>query len=373
MGRSQRKKTIFVTKARVPNVDDFCEDVKEIFKTRQFTNDGVYVKRLEKELVSFLSVSHLSLCSNGTLALILAIKAAGLSGKKVITTPFTYVATLSALLWENCIPVFADIEPDTLCISPKSIKEKITEDVSGVLAVHVYGNICNVGEIETICQQNNLTSIYDCAHGFGSKYMGKSLLEYGDFSVCSFHATKNFHTAEGGCVVSHDEAHHKIINLMRSFGHLGDNHLLSGINAKLSELHAALGLNLLPLIPEAIEDNKRCHNLYDQFLSFNFFKKISLRPLLDYNYAYYPVVFDSEELLLKVIDKLNQQQVFPRRYFYPSLNTLSYLPETSENQLCPVAESVAPRVLCLPQFADLAENDIKMICKTVNAVASMEN
>jgi dTDP-4-amino-4,6-dideoxygalactose transaminase len=339
-------------------MSEFAAYLAQILSLRHFTNHGPFVERLEAALKTRLSVPHLALCANGTLALQIALRAAGLAGKKVITTPFSYVATVSALLWEGCTPVFADIDEETLCLSPRAVSEKITPDVVGILPVHIYGNACDLDAFDTLTKEAHATLIYDGAQCFGSAYNGRSLLDYGDYATCSFHATKVFHTAEGGCVVAHTPEAVEAITLLRAFGHRGDAHYRLGINAKLSELHAALGLALLGGVEENIAARGKIRAVYDALLPSRGLRRPVLKKGLEYNHAYYPVIFDDEKTLLRAVERLNAENIFPRRYFYPALNTLPYLEEA---QACPVAESVSRRILCLPLYPGLEVASVERI------------
>lgn len=358
---------IFVTKSFLPPKEEFYRYIDEIFDSRILTNQGKFVGELERRLGESLNLSHVLACSNGTLALMLALRLAGLSGKKVITTPFTYVATLSAIMWEGCTPVFADIDAETLCMSPESLREcmKRYPDAKGVMPVHVFGNVCDVEAIEAICREFGLLCIYDACHAFGSSYKGRSALDYGDYSVCSFHATKLFHTVEGGCLVVHGDQDAHQARLLRAFGHLGDDHFCLGFNAKLSEIHAAMGLALLPQLQAVIDARRTASLLYDSLLLPDMFARPVLSQNLEYNYAYYPVLLDSEETLLALKQDLARQQIFTRRYFYPSLTTLPYLPDVSREP-CPVTEDVALRVLCLPLSTELEKQEIVRITDAAN-------
>lgn len=357
------KDSIYVTKTRLPLREEFFRQLSAIFKTAWLTNDGECVRTLEHRLQDYLGVSHLLTCNNGTTALMLAIHCAGLAHKKIAITPYTYVATLSALLWMGCTPVFIDIDPETLCLSPELLRQTLQEqpDIAGVLPVHVYGFACDTDSLESICREHGVTLIYDAAQAFGSSYNGKSLLEYGDYSICSFHATKLFHTAEGGCVVSHSDEAHKALSLARAFGHIGDTHYTLGINAKMSELHAALGLTILPGTQEETVKRQNLHKIYDKALeSANLTKPRIQHKTFTWNHSYYPVLLPDETTLLRVMRCLAEQNIYPRRYFYPSLNTLEYLrPEWRVS--CPVSENAAARVLCLPAYGDLSPDIVEAI------------
>lgn len=347
-------KAIHVTESFLPPQKEFLRYVDDIFSSHHLTNQGPYIKKLERDLKEYLGVPQLATCANGTLALQLALRLLNLNGKKIVTTPFTYVATLSSLLWENCQPIFADIDSETLCLDPRSVKRalKVHPDTAGIMPVHVFGNACDVAEFADIAKEYNLQIIYDAAHAFGSRLGGKSLLDYGDASTCSFHATKLFHTVEGGCVVAPRKAQAEKLALFRAFGHFGDTHVCLGINAKLSELHAAMGLSVLTYMDENLAKRARLAKAYDEFLNIGINLHLNTPRLaegLEWNHAYYPVIFRSEAVLLKTLAALNKKEIYPRRYFYPSLTTLPYAPK----QNCPVADDIANRIICLPFWGDM--------------------
>ncbi|WP_338815494.1 DegT/DnrJ/EryC1/StrS family aminotransferase (plasmid) [Bernardetia sp. Wsw4-3y2] len=353
---------INVTKTYLPPLEEYQNYLKKIWDSAWLTNRGELVKELEQKLTSFLGVPNLLFVNNGTIALQIAIKALDLKGE-IITTPFSYVATTSSIVWEGCEPIFVDIEKNTLCIDADLIENAITEKTTGILATHVYGIPCDVEKIEKIAQKHNLKVIYDAAHCFGVKYKGQSLLNYGDISTLSFHATKLFHTGEGGGIVANNKEVFDKLFYMHNFGHNGPEDFFGvGINGKSSELHAAMGLSILPYIQQIVAKRKEISLLYDELL----LKNTSLRcpklpKQIEYNYPYYPILFDSEEKLLDVQKRLNDNNIFPRRYFYPSLNTLKYTKSFS----CPVSENISTRVLCLPLYYDLDLSDVEKIGKLI--------
>jgi dTDP-4-amino-4,6-dideoxygalactose transaminase len=295
----------------------------------------------------------------------MALKAFNIT-KEVITTPFSYVATTNAILWEGCKPVFVDIDAHTFCIDINKIEAAITKDTEAILATHVYGIPCDVDAIEAIAKKYKLKVIYDGAHAFGCTYKGKSLLSYGDISTCSFHATKLFHTVEGGCIITDDDSIARQLMLYRQFGHINDEYFSVGVNGKNSEFHAAMGLCVLPQLENIIEVRKKITQQYDAALSENY-----QRPLmddeLDYNYGYYPILFESESKLLQAIDALKQQNISGRRYFYPSLNELPYI----EKQSCPVSEDISKRIFCLPLYYGLEEDEVKIILSCISKIGAL--
>jgi dTDP-4-amino-4,6-dideoxygalactose transaminase len=337
--------------------------VQRAYKNQWLTNRGELVKELEQKLTDYLELkeSQILIMSNGTIPLQIALKLLG-KGGEIITTPFSYVATTSAIVWENCTPVFVDIHPEYLTIDETKIEEAITPRTTCILATHVFGNPCNVEVIEEIAKKYNLKVIYDAAHCFGVKYKGKSIFEYGDISTCSFHATKIFHTGEGGAIFCKDpELFHKIF-YSHNFGHNGPTDFFGlGINAKISELQAAMGLSVLPYMNSIISTRKIISKYYDDKL--NFTKTIKQRNEVVFNYSYYPILFEKEEQLFDRISELNKNGIYPRRYFYPSLNKLNFLNKTNS---CPVSEDVTSRVLCLPVYFDLENESLEKILRLIN-------
>lgn len=350
-----------VSQPFLPPRDEFDSLISELWNSRWLTNNGPFVQKLEEELKTYLGLSTLHFVSNGTIALQLAIKSLEIT-KEIITTPFSFVATATSILWENCRPVFVDIDPKTLCIDPAKIEEAITVETEAILATHVYGIPCDVEKIEEIAKKYKLKIIYDAAHTFGVRYKGKSLLSYGDISTISFHATKLFHTVEGGAIVNNlGTKLEKDIKLLRSFGFEGEEYITAGINAKNSELHAAMGLCNLNHIDEVILKRKKISKTYDRLLN----NKVS-RPYIpaevEYNYAYYPIIFETEDELLSIHRQLRKNGVETRRYFYPSLNKLPYL---SEHYSCPISEEISKRILCLPLFDGLDLDAVERISNLI--------
>jgi dTDP-4-amino-4,6-dideoxygalactose transaminase len=351
-----------VTKPFLPPIQEYEKYLQGIWNRNWLTNNGPLVNELELALKEYLQLKHLLFVTNGTIAIQLAIKALGLKGK-IITTPFSYVATTSSIVWEGCEPVFVDIDKQTCNLDPSLIEDAITQDTCAILATHVYGNPCNVVAIDEIAKRRNLKVIYDGAHAFGVKIKGKSIFEYGDVSTCSFHATKLFHTVEGGAVVTRDPELLKRMAYLRNFGHDGpERFAMLGINGKNSELHAAMGLVNLKYVDQIIATRKHLSEHYDKFMKTFKGSKPSISNDVTYNYAYYPVIFDEEGLLLKVVDTLNQNWIHPRRYFFPSLEDLPYIHEKSR---CPIVNEVARRALCLPLYDTLTTEEIDMIFRII--------
>ncbi len=348
---------INVTKSYLPDLEEYNKYLEGIWERNHLTNHGPLVLELEQKLRDYTKAKHVFFVNNGTIALQIAIKALGLN-KEIISTPFSYIATSSTILWENCSLVYADIEKDTLTIDPEKVKEKINSNTQAILATHVYGNACDVDTLAEIAKENNLKIIYDAAHAFGVEYKNTPLVNYGDISTLSFHSTKLFHTIEGGAIITNnDELAHKI-SYMRNFGHNGQEAFWGlGINGKSSEFNAAMGLCILPKIDEIISKRKFDVELYQNLLSATNLNFIKIRENTKYNFAYFPIIFQSEESLLRVKESLNKSEIFPRRYFYPSLNSLDFL--APENM--PISDGVSKRILCLPLAFDLGADVIKHI------------
>ncbi|MBC7525088.1 MAG: DegT/DnrJ/EryC1/StrS family aminotransferase [Flavobacterium sp.] len=353
---------INVTKSFLPPIEEYQEYLAKIWDSSHLTNQGPLVKELEGQLKKHLGVENLLFVSNGTIALQLAIKALDLKGE-IITTPFSYVATTTSILWENCTPVFADIDPQSFCINPSDIENHITPNTSAILATHVYGYSCDVIKIEEIAKKHNLKVIYDGAHAFGVNVYEKSIFNYGDISTISFHATKLYHTVEGGAIIVKNAELAQKLYLYRSFGHIADNYYTLGINGKNSEFHAAMGLCNLPKVENIMENRKQTVLLYKKLLDSSKLFFPQKHPNQELNYAYFPVVFENENVLLKVKGALANQDINTRRYFYPSLNNLPYLTKKSN---CPVSDDLSLRVLCLPLFYDINHVDVERICKIIN-------
>ncbi|WP_277110338.1 DegT/DnrJ/EryC1/StrS family aminotransferase [Chryseobacterium taklimakanense] len=351
-----------VTKPFLPPQGIYQNYLNGIWKRQWLTNMGPLASDLEMQLKEHLDVQHLLFVTNGTMALQFAIKALELQGD-IITTPFSFVATTSSIVWECCTPVFVDIDPESLNIDADKIEAAITENTSAILATHVYGNPCDVEKIEAIAKKHNLKVIYDAAHAFGVKINGKSVFEYGDIAACSLHATKLYHSVEGGLVITKDPELLKKIAYMRNFGFDGPGHFAElGINGKNSEFHAAMGLANLKFVEDIHEKRKSITQRYDEKLK----NLKAVRPVWhkesENNFAYYPLVFESEELMVKCAEHLKLHEIFTRRYFYPSLaDSLPYV----KPQDLPVTDDISRRVLCLPLYFDLTSEEVDLICRLI--------
>ena len=351
-----------VTKPFLPPKEEYLKYIDGIWNRQWLTNMGPLASQLEMELKESLDVQHLLFVTNGTVAIQMAIKALGITGE-IITTPFSFVATTSSIVWEGCTPVFVDICPESLCIDADKIEDAITEKTQAILATHVYGNPCDVIKIEQIAKKHNLKVIYDAAHAFGVRVNGKSVFEYGDISTCSLHSTKLYHSVEGGLIITQNPDLLKKLASIRNFGISGfDSFSELGINGKNSEFHAAMGLANLKHTEAIHNQRKKLSECYDKNLKNLKAQKVVWHKDATQNYAYYPVVLESEELLLKIKAELDLNEIFTRRYFYPSLaSSLPYLPKVE----FPITEDISRRVLCLPLYFDLTEEEIDYICRII--------
>lgn len=352
---------IEVTRPFLPPKHEYDKYLKQIWEQNWFTNDGPLVKQLESNLIKYLGVKNLKYVTNGTIALQLGIKALELTGE-IITTPFSYVATTSSIVWEGCTPVFVDIDNSSFNIDPSLIENAITPKTTAIIATHVFGNPCDIDAIQTLAKKHNLRVIYDAAHCFGTKYKGQSVLNFGDISTISFHATKLFHTIEGGAVITNNPELNKKISLMRNFGHNGPECFEGiGINGKNSEVHAAMGLVNMKYVNDILRDREKSYSLYRELLPSEKLQFPHFNIKSQVNYSYLPVVFTTEEICLKVFSRLQQKKINPRRYFYPSLNKLSYTHGVNVKN----AEDIASRILCLPLYYGLKLEEIQVICKVI--------
>jgi dTDP-4-amino-4,6-dideoxygalactose transaminase len=342
-----------VTKPYIPNIDKYVKFIQQANSSEWLTNFGPLHNELTSRLEEWLGVKNLLLVSNGTLALQIAYKALGLSGD-VLTTPFSFVATTSTLLWENLNPIFCDINKHNLTIDPGLLSSRITQQTTGVLGVHVYGNPCDVDSLNQFTQKNNLKLIYDGAHAFGVKKNGKSILLEGDASTLSLHATKVFHTVEGGAIIFKKKSDYEKAKQLINFGLNDSKEIVSiGINSKLNEYQAAVGLALLDEMDSIIEKRVFILNKYLKELQGEV-EFPECDSLSNQNGAYAPVILKNQEQLTKVVSSLASSGFQTRRYFYPSLNTVKAF---GEKVSCPVSEDIASRVLCLPMYADLKKED----------------
>lgn len=346
----------------MPPQNEYQQYLDGVWKRQWLTNMGPLSSELELQLKRYLGLKHLLFVTNGTVALQLAIKALDLRGE-IITTPFSFIATTSSIVWEGCKPVFVDIDNESLNIDVTKIEAAISKNTSAILATHVYGNPCDVEAIDRVAKKHKLKVIYDAAHAFGVKVNGKSVFEYGDISTCSLHATKLYHSVEGGLIITKDPDLLKKLAYMRNFGFDGPEAFAElGINGKNSEVHAAMGLANLKFVDQILSKRKVLSEHYVKNLKSFKATQPKWNSQASLNYAYFPIVLENEELLLKIKQKLDSNEIFTRRYFYPSLaSTLPYL----ENKHFEITDNVAKRVLCLPLYYDLTQEEIDLICRLI--------
>ena len=357
-----KNKPIYVTKPSLAPLEEYAKLLRQAWKSGVLTHNGPLVQQFENEICSRLGLRYFVAVSNGTIAIQMAIKALGLKGE-IITTPFTWIATVSAIKWEGCVPVFCDIEPDTLNIDPEKIEALINDKTVAIMPVHVFGNPCDVKRIESIAKKHHLKVIYDAAHAFGSTVSGRSLLEYGDISATSFHATKLLNTAEGGGCVTKDLRLHEKLKRIRFFGHDNQKDVVDdGFNGKMTEVHAALGLANLKYYPEVLEDRKRKYLYYKEKLSRKNSFDFQALKIGESNYSYFPIIAGSEDQLLRIEETLNKRNIFPRRYFYPSVNKYTKILDYTS---MPISEDIARRILCLPLYWKLSFAEMDRIISAI--------
>lgn len=357
---------INVTKTFLPTIESYQSYLDRAWDKVWLTNRGELTLELEDKIKQKYGTTNLIITNNGTVPLQIALKLLGNQGE-IITTPFSYVATTSAILWENCTPVFVDIHPEYLSIDETKIEAAITPKTTAILATHVFGNPCHVEAIENIAKKHNIALIYDAAHCFGVAYNGTSIFNFGDVSTCSFHATKIFHTGEGGAMFCNDKnLYHKLF-YSHNFGHNGplEFHGL-GINAKISELQSAMGLAVFDELDFIFSERKKVVDFYMNNLDFTQISTMKIRENTTWNYSYFPVIFNSEEDLIRVQKQLNAADVFPRRYFYPSLNTIDFV----KGEEMPISESIASKILCLPLYVGLEKQDLEKISTIINTTVA---
>jgi dTDP-4-amino-4,6-dideoxygalactose transaminase len=346
-------KTINVTKTYLPEKEKLLRYIDEIYKNNWVTNNGPLVRQLEQRLAQYLGVKNIVLVANGTVALEIAYRTLGLKGF-VVTTPFSFVATTSSLVTNALLPIFADIDPHTLNIDPEKIETSITPNTSAILGVHVFGNACEVEKIDQIAKNHNLKIVYDAAHAFGVRYKDESILKYGDISTLSFHATKLFHTIEGGALIINDDNLVQKARYLINFGIENPESIPElGTNAKMNEFEAAMGLCVLDEIEEIHQKRKILFDTYVKELQ-NFVQFQEQNTNASENYSYFPILLQDEDQLKNVQSALNKQQIFPRRYFYPSLDTLNYI---EPKQYCLISRDISKRILCLPIYPDLTREE----------------
>jgi dTDP-4-amino-4,6-dideoxygalactose transaminase len=364
-------KPVYVTQPDLPPLNEFTEYLKQIWDSKIITNNGPFHQKFEKALADYLGVKYISLFSNGTLALITALQALRITGE-VITTPFSFVATTHSIWWNQIKPVFADIEPGYFNLDPEKVEAAITPMTTAIMPVHVYGNPCRLDRFKQIADKHGLKLIYDAAHAFGVKINGNSILNYGDLSILSFHATKVFNTIEGGAVVSPDEKTKKRIDYLKNFGFANETTVIEpGINAKMNELQAAYGLLQLKHVDGYIGKRKMITALYRaQLKGIDGIKFMEDMEGVDHAYSYFPILVDKEQYGTtrdELYEELKNNNIFGRRYFYPLISHFPKYRDLHSSKLSnlPVANRVADEVLCLPIYPQLSENNILKICKII--------
>ena len=367
---SENKK-ITVTSPLLPKLEEFIPMLQDIWNRKWLTNNGHYHQELEKALAEYLGVKYISLFTNGTLPLITALQAMKITGE-VITTPYSFVATTHSIWWNGLKPVFVDVEEETGNIDPEKIEAAITPHTTAIMPVHVYGTPCNMKRIQEIADIYGLKVIYDAAHAFGVRTNGESVLNAGDMSTLSFHATKVYNTIEGGALICHDEATKKRIDYLKNFGFAGETTVVApGINSKMDEVRAAYGLLNLRQVDDAIANRKAITQKYREALKdvagIRFLKDIEG---VRHNYAYFPIFIDEHAYGMSrdaLYAKLKEHDIFGRRYFYPLISTFSaYKGLDSANPAnLPIAHKLADQVLCLPMFADLDDEGVKRIIDVI--------
>lgn len=363
-------KPIYVTEPFLPPLADFVPYLETIWERKWLTNNGAFHQDLEAALCTYLGVEHVSLFTNGTIALVTALQALGVSGE-VITTPYSFVATAHSLVWNNVTPVFVDIDPETMNLDPAKIEAAITPETTAILPVHCYGVPCDVAGIRTIAEAHGLKVIYDAAHAFGVRLRGEGLTRHGDLSVLSFHATKVFNTFEGGAIISPDPETKQRIDYLKNFGFADEVTVVeAGINGKMNEVQAAMGLLQLQHVEGAIARRREIHRRYCEGLrSVSGIATRSAPPDTDYNFAYFPLLVEAGYALSRdaLYQRLKDCGIFARRYFYPLISTMPmyrHLPSAAPANL-PVATRIAGEIICLPIYPALDDADVDRIVDVI--------
>ena len=363
---------ITVTQPSLPPLEEFIPYLKKIWESRWLTNNGKFHQQFEKKLADFLGVKYVCLTANGTLALMLALKALDIKGE-VITSPFSFVATAHSILWNHCEPVFCDIEEKTLNIDPSKIEQLITDKTTSIIPVHVYGHPCDNHKIQSIADKHNLKIIYDAAHAFNVMKNGSSILNWGDLSILSFHATKVFNTFEGGAIICNTPEMKKKNDDLKNFGfHSETEVVIPGINAKMNEMQAAIGLLQLKYIEHNIKKREYIAKYYQKNLKnikgIRFFENLKD---VNYNYSYFPIIINEDKFGKSrddVYELLKKNHIYSRRYFYPLITKFApyNILTSARSSRLPVAEKIAQQVLCLPIFSEMSLTTLSEVCKLIN-------
>jgi len=369
MGANERP--VYVTQPNLPSMDEFVVLLEDIWESKWLTNNGKYHRQLEEALAEYLGVKYISLFANGTLALIVALQVLHISGE-VITTPYSFVATTHALWWNGIKPVFVDIEPEYCNLDPEKVEAAITPKTTAILPVHVYGNPVEVEKIQQIADIYGLKVIYDAAHSFGVKVHGTDIVNYGDLSILSFHATKPYNTIEGGAIICHDEKTKKRIDYLKNFGFAGETKVIApGINAKMNEIQAAFGLLQLKNYEKQIEERRKIVRKYRELIKgkegIRFLEDI---PGVKHNYAYFPIFVDASKYGVsrdKLYDELKKRNIYGRRYFYPLISKFSpyHALDSAKDENIPVANRIAEEVICLPIYPGLLPGDLERVVSVI--------
>ena len=367
------EKPVYVTKPFLPPLDEFCDSLREIWDNQWLTNDGPVLQRYTRQLENCFETDNVCLFNNGTLALQIGLQGLGIAGE-VITSPFTFVATTHALFWNKIRPVFVDIEPDYYTLDPARVEAAITPWTTAILAVHVFGHPCQVNVLADIARRHNLKLIYDAAHAFGSRVAGRSIAHYGDMSMFSFHATKLYHSIEGGMLIFRDSGQKEKLDYLKNFGFKSEVEVvIPGTNAKMNEMQALMGSMLLGYLDEIIQKRRQVALLYREMLKG--IPGIHLVPELSkdvwYNHAYMPIEVDADEFGMtrdQLYEALMKYNVYTRRYFYPLICDFACYQSIAVKDPLLVARAVADRILTLPMFYDITSDDVQQICNMIDYI-----
>ncbi len=364
------RKPILVTQPSLPSLEDFSISLEKIWKSKWLTNNGQFHQEFEQKLAKHLGVKYISLFSNGTLALMTAYKQLSLTGE-VITTPYSFVATTHAMLWNNITPVFCDVDPIYGNLDADKIEALITDKTTAIVPVHVYGNPVDVDKIQKIAKKHNLKVIYDAAHAFGVEKDGQSILNFGDLSILSFHATKTFNTIEGGAIICHDAETKKQIDYLKNFGFENETSVIqTGINGKMNELQAAFGLLQLKTIDKDIAKRKKVANFYKkEFREVKGIRFLEDIKNIKHNYSYFPIFIEEEYPMTRdhLYQKLKDNSIFARRYFYPLISEFSMYKnfDSANPKKLPNAVKMADQVICLPIYPELGQNEVEYVINQI--------
>ena len=366
-------KPIYTTRPFLPSIDEYCEGLREIWDNQWLTNNGPVLNKFQAKLCEYFDTENICLFNNGTLALQIALQGLNISGE-VITTPFTFVATTHALFWNNIKPVFVDIEPEFYTLDPQKVEDAITPKTTAILPVHVYGHPCNHDELADIAKRHNLFLIYDAAHAFGVKVNGRSIAHIGDLSMFSFHSTKLFHSIEGGMLIFKNYELKEKFDFLKNFGFKNEVEVvIPGTNAKMNELQALMGINVLKYVPIIINKRKILHNIYRENIKDipGLYSAKIIPNNIEYNHAYYPIEIDETLACIsrdELCEKLKKYNIFTRKYFYPLVSDLNcYKNIVYKNELIN-AERISKRILTLPIYDSLSASECEHICEIIKFI-----